>query len=618
MYKLHFGLKENPFNMTPDPRYIYLSDIHDDTLLQLIYGINHRKGFLLVIGEIGTGKTTISRALLDRLDSNVETALLLNPYLSEPELLKTILDDFGVECESDSMKDMIDLLNEFLITQKSNGGNAALIIDEAQNLPIKSMELIRMLSNLETNTEKLLQIVLIGQPELKKKLASENLRQLNQRITIRTQLAPLSMKDTKGYITYRLTKSGALNTNIFTSSAVREVFIYTKGYPRLINSLCDRALLCAYSFDKNSVDKGIIKKAALDVIDDLSIRRKANYYQCAFYSMVILLLLVIFAPILADYVEDTILTDRPEKTTQIISEAKASKPPASNEQKLAAISDSDPVVEKSGTTSSNATADINKILSEGETTKFDEPEESVSLSKDAEVVNGEKPPVFTMSNGKYMTDDLNYSLEASVMTLLSIWNEDKRTINIIKKFDKPSATIEYMLDKLATYELLLKSEYKIVHKSMSLRRIRKMALPTIVALRDDIKVNSFYYALITSYEKNAMTLLEPKKGLVKISNARFRRKYMNDAIVMYKSLFIKNKALRINMTSADVMILEDNLKILGYFLEEPDSYFDEDTKDAVMLLQDSKGLKPDGHVGTDTKIALIKEVNKSLLGSIRE
>jgi len=266
MYTTYFGLKENPFNLTPDPRYLFLSRKHQEALSHLRYGIKDRKGFILITGNIGTGKTTLLRALLTDLDRSVKTALIFNAYISDQEILHAINHEFGIPSDDElSSKQCIDLLNEFLLQCYEKGENAVLFLDEAQNLSSKVLEQIRMLSNLETEKEKLLQIVMVGQNELRDILNASGLRQLNERIAVRYTLDTLDRKDVRTYVIHRLTVAGAKGMIHFTRWAFRALYRVSKGNPRLINAICDRALLIAYSRDRFTVDREIIYQAALNV-----------------------------------------------------------------------------------------------------------------------------------------------------------------------------------------------------------------------------------------------------------------------------------------------------------------------------------------------------------------
>ena len=266
MYQKFFGLAESPFNLTPDSRFLYLSEKHREALANLIYGVRERKGFITLTGEIGSGKTTLCRALTNELDSeNTRLAIIFNSYLSEIELLQTINEDLGIPYQFNSRKDLISELNQYLLEENQKGHNVVLIIDEAQNLSIQVLEQIRMLSNLETETDKLIQIVLMGQPELLDKLARPELEQLNQRITVRYHIKPLDKKDVEYYIRHRLNVARAQIDIDFTPEALKLIYEYTGGVPRKINVLCDRCLLAAYAKVTYTIDLGIVKSAVQEI-----------------------------------------------------------------------------------------------------------------------------------------------------------------------------------------------------------------------------------------------------------------------------------------------------------------------------------------------------------------
>ncbi len=252
MYEKYFYFKEKPFHITPDPKFLYLSRNHREAIDLMNFGIREKKGFIMLSGEVGTGKTTLCRALIDKLPAQVGTALILNPVLSGQELLKTIVADFGLKSSDGTVKGHIDCLNEFLL--KSAGGTAAIIIDEAQNLGTETLEMLRLLSNLETEKQKLLQIVLVGQPELRDKLGMPELRQLNQRVIVRHHLKPLDLEETDAYIRNRLFVAGGASTVRFTDGSVKAVYCASTGIPRMINIICDRALTAAFVIGKKTVD----------------------------------------------------------------------------------------------------------------------------------------------------------------------------------------------------------------------------------------------------------------------------------------------------------------------------------------------------------------------------
>jgi general secretion pathway protein A len=265
MYERFFFLKERPFHITPDPRFLYLGRKHGEAMELLSYGIRERKGFILLTGEVGTGKTTLCRALLDKLPEHTESALILNPMLSDVDLLSTIVHDFGLNPAAATPAAHIERLNCFLLELNARGGNAAVIIDEAQNLNRSALEMVRLLSNLETEREKLLQIVLVGQPELREKLKTSQLRQLNQRVIIRYHLDPLDLGETAAYIKNRLDVAGPTGSVEFTADALEAVHRGSGGIPRMINIVCDRALTAAYISEKRVIDKKVLGLALAEL-----------------------------------------------------------------------------------------------------------------------------------------------------------------------------------------------------------------------------------------------------------------------------------------------------------------------------------------------------------------
>jgi len=245
MYYEFYGVKSTPFNITCDPQFFFESASHREALSALLYGVQEKKGIILITGEVGTGKTTLCKAFLEKIPSQVKTSLILNPYFSEVGLLQAIIEDFGLEFIKKSRSSIIKKLNSFLIEVNSSGGNAVLIIDEAQNLTSRQLEQVRLLSNLETAKEKLLQIILCGQPELSEKLGRFNLRQIHQRIFVKHKLIPLKKEEVQGYVEFRLKAAGASGVDILPES-YRVIYDFSKGVPRLINMLCDRALLLGF------------------------------------------------------------------------------------------------------------------------------------------------------------------------------------------------------------------------------------------------------------------------------------------------------------------------------------------------------------------------------------
>jgi len=265
MYYDYYGLKENPFNVTSDPSFLYLSKAHKDAITYLLYGIKQKKGFLEMTGEVGAGKTTVCKALLQQLDNDTNTAFVLNSNLSELQLLEAILDDLGITPQRKTKISFLRQLNAFLLEELKKGRNTVIILDEAQNITTSSLEGIRLLSNLETDKEKLFQIVLVGQPELRRKLASPALLQLRQRISVRYHVNPLESGELAEYIYHRLAVAGSAGDVSFAAEALDTIYTYSGGIPRIINLLCDKALLSGFVLGRKLITGEIVDKSIVEI-----------------------------------------------------------------------------------------------------------------------------------------------------------------------------------------------------------------------------------------------------------------------------------------------------------------------------------------------------------------
>ncbi|MDD4900070.1 MAG: AAA family ATPase [Candidatus Omnitrophica bacterium] len=260
MYKNFYGFKEKPFNTTPNPKFFFPSSKHTEALNNLVYAINERKGFVVVTGEIGAGKTTVTRTLLNQLDMNTKTALITNTHLNPKELITQILEEFDVIPKPGGKQRLLSQLNDFLIQQLAANVNVVLIIDEAQNLTPTVLEEVRMLSNLETETDKLIQIILLGQPQLKKKLEHPNLEQFRQRVALYYHLHALDKDETKNYIHHRLKSVSNNGIDLFTAEAFELLYSHSRGIPRIINLVCDSALLSGYIYETKEINATIIEE----------------------------------------------------------------------------------------------------------------------------------------------------------------------------------------------------------------------------------------------------------------------------------------------------------------------------------------------------------------------
>jgi len=298
MYRKFYGFQEKPFEITPDPKFVYLSEIHQEALARLQYAVREGKGFSVITGEAGTGKTTLVHMLLSKLDGRVRTSFIFNPILDRSDFLNYVCDDLGIK--SDGMKSRgqsLAALHNFLLDCFARDEKVFLIIDEAQSLEPELLQEVRLLTNLETSKNKLLHVILLGQPELNQILTEPRFRPLKQRITVRYHLRPLRFKETKEYIQYRLKRAGSRNLSIFDHGAIREIYRYSKGIPRLISIVCDNALLTGFSLEETRIGKNIIR----DIVMDLEGSKKGNR------KSLLLLLLILIVLTLALFFQKPIL-----------------------------------------------------------------------------------------------------------------------------------------------------------------------------------------------------------------------------------------------------------------------------------------------------------------------
>ena len=266
MYNAFFGFSESPFNLSPDPSFLYRSPQHEEALANLIYGVQGRKGFIVLAGEVGTGKTTMLECLLDYVDSQrLEYAYIFNSRINSDQFLEMIAYDFGLNCKRTSKTEVLFALNAFLIEQSRQGRTAVLIVDEAHNLEWEVLEEIRLLGNMENRQGKLLQIILAGQPELDRKRDAPNMRQLKQRILLRCNLEPFSLRDALSYIESRLQRVGMLNQTVFPEELMVEIHMRTQGIPRLMNGVCDNLLLTAFAMERKSCDLEMLDEVCRDL-----------------------------------------------------------------------------------------------------------------------------------------------------------------------------------------------------------------------------------------------------------------------------------------------------------------------------------------------------------------
>lgn len=336
MYTNYFGFNEKPFTLTPNPRFIFLSKNHKEAFAHLLYGINNHYGFIALTGEVGTGKTTVLRTLLGQFqDDSYRTALIFSPCLTGIELLRSINTEFGLDSKSDYANELLAELNRFLLAETATGRTVVLVIDEAQNLEPDVLEQIRLISNLETENDKLIQIILAGQPELEALLRLPDLRQLNQRIAVRYKLRSLGMNETRSYIRQRMEVAGETGGVSFSSSAITLIYLCTRGVPRMINILCDRSLLIAYGDERRRIKTGIVIRAMRELLNHSRGRR----FSLLSAGIIALVIMVCLAGIAMKWLPVDLFAQRPQQSSSAVtvSSGTADEPQLSSQEKMAAL-----------------------------------------------------------------------------------------------------------------------------------------------------------------------------------------------------------------------------------------------------------------------------------------
>ena len=578
MYTSYFGFKENPFSLTPDPNYLYLSRHHQEAFDHLQYGINERKGFIVITGGIGTGKTTLCRALLGALDSSTKTAMIFNAYISDMELLKTINQEFGIEggMSDQSKKGYIDGLNQFLLQTFSHDGNAVLLIDEAQNLSHSVLEEIRMLSNLETEKEKLVQIVLVGQLELKEILASPALKQLNERIVVRYDLKPLDRKDVQGYVEHRLAVAGGKGNVRFTKSALEAIFAYSEGNPRRMNGICDRALLIAYSKDEFSVSKKTIQKAIEEIRGDVTQSPSPRWQwapqKVASLSVLLVLLLITVAGFGGWNFRKEIsalLSDEPTpKTSQAmpIDESRRDEvqsQPVTSEKEVEAVE-----VAKVETGKTDKVAAIPVL-----------PRQEVPTAAIKEVAAIPAEPENKLAS-------LFLSEKASLAGLFSLFDAKAHQTSLSER------EIHWGL-----FFFYAQPEHHVMFRKPF--RVGVAGPSDNPRMSPDMNPPSSQYLLIREVTANGAVVIDAdnKEQLV---SRDFILTHWADEVCWLYPYEDNDVSLVRGMRGQNIVRLQYALNQIGYPVE-PTGLFGEKTFDQVVNFQTDFGLKPDGAVGTRTK-----------------
>lgn len=559
MYEAFYGLTERPFNLTPDPRFLFLSDKHKEAFAHLLYGIKSRTGFVMVSGEIGTGKTTICRSLLNQLDPETEVAFIFNPCLSPEELLRKINEDFGIESRAGTVKDLIDELNQYLLERSAEGKNCVLVIDEAQNLAPSVLEQVRLLSNLETETQKLLQIVLIGQPELAHSLELPELRQLNQRITARYHLKALDMEETVQYILCRLRVAGGRKKVRFTKSACRTLHRISGGTPRVINAVCDRALLIGYTKETFIITAGIIRQAAKEIRGE-SPPKQRNWGPLFRRLMPNPSLLVTAALvlILAFYIMPARNANRSDDTPVAAMRRDVTAPPG-----RVAISPDAVRATESPSTPSADTAPPPKA----------EPPKAADASAAMDRLLSLTPAA---------------AREAAIAGVLRAFN--KALIGAYPEGDGVAGVAAWARANGLDFEEFSPTADELI----------AIDLPSLALMGAGAKT---FWVALTGTDGNNVQVTVGGNETAPITKEQFRGLYKGQALAFWQDSAPATPALKDGMSGPAVRLLQQGLHEKG-LLSEITGTYDEKTHRAVSKLQAAMGLRIDGIAGKQVRMAL--------------
>ncbi len=562
MYQNFFSFRERPFKLVPNPEYFYMSQSHEEALAHLTYAISQGDGFVVIDGEVGTGKTTLCRVFLESLDETTESAYIFNPKLSPKQMLITIVEEFGLSSAGDTTKELIDTLNSYLMKKKAAGKKVVLLIDEAQNLALDVMELLRLLSNLETSKFKLLQIILVGQPELVDMLDTHELRQLGQRITLKCHLKPLTFKEVREYIDHRIHIASKKVVVQFTHTAYRAIYKYSAGIPRLVNIVCDRALLTAYGLNQKKITGNITKAAILELAGRgylKGFRFHGSKKAAVVFSALCLTIFIIFL-----YHSGAI---DPWKFFQ----QSNYKAPLTVDSHPPAPAEPMPVV-----AGSNQANSLQVTLRELETDL-----ELTDFLKDLDALS---------------------SRRLALKEILEQWQADPEIARALDSLQDDHAFFRLGAEQNSLSTLRLGCHFDLI-KNLNLPAILSISLPDW---------QSPGYLTIRKIDHEKIRLHNPEKGdLIEVSLDILNPYCFGSIYIPWKNFLIYKGTIPQTAPEESIIKLKMHLQDIGFSDIEISPLYDEQTKQAIRQIQKKHGLRPDGIVGPLTKIILYNET-KSL------
>ena len=565
MYQNFFSFKERPFKLVPNPEYFFMSQSHEEALAHLKYAISQGDGFVAITGEVGTGKTTLCRVFLENLDENTESAYIFNPKLSPKQLLMEINEEFGLAFDADTTKELIDTLNSYLMGKRAEGKNVVLLVDEAQNLAVNVLELIRLLSNLETTKFKLLQIVLVGQPELGDILDSHELRQLGQRITLKCNLKPLTFKEVKEYIVHRIHIASKKPVVQFTRAAYGAIYKYSSGIPRLINIVCDRALLTAYVLNQKKITANITRAAILELAGKGDVKhiglvdwKKASFI----FSILGLALFIIFFYLTGSNNLGELFRQANIKTPELAGPAPS--PPGDAGETLPATASLTPLEMQPVSATKPSTVD--KFL-------------------------------------EFLEDmDVSSSRQLAYKAVLELWKTDAEIAPALHSLEDDHAFFRLAAEQNGLRVQRLRCDFNLI-KSLNLPAVLAISLP---------EWESPGYLNIQRIDNHNIILSKATVKEIIVLPTELLKPYCPGAVyIPWKNFFAYKGTIPLTAPQDSVIKLKMHLQDIGFNRIEINPVYDDYAKQAVKQVQKKNGLRPDGIVGPLTKIVLYNE-KKSL------
>jgi general secretion pathway protein A len=610
MYNNYFGFQEKPFKLVPNPEYLFLSKTHEIALAHLTYSADQGDGFVVIIGEVGTGKTTLCRNYLEGLDDETDSAYIFNPHLEKNELLTGICHEYGIRTSEKGTKALLSILYEFLIKQNAAGRKVVLLIDEAQLLSIENLEMVRMFSNLETTKKKLLQIILVGQPELAGKLETYELRQLAQRISLNYELTPLSAEDTEAYIQHRIGVASNRYSQLFSPDACRLTYRYSKGIPRLINIAADRALLVAFSQNKPKVTKSVMKTAIAELLATTASYKEAKSKRINFWGRVIgAAVLTLCVVVFVLYINDITPfkpspADKPSPAENVPPDGNRGDTVEKNTFKVpfdsrpaTTIAQSPPEPE-GGDPGAGAVAE--SMTGSSKAPPLSVGEVPVDLSnKSTSTGTSAVTPIDHHGVVKLLGGlDPYASRKNSAAMLLHLWKQSLANVDLIPDGVDNSSFFDIAARQYGLRRYEVSGDWGLV---------RRIALPAILTLELPNQVNPVFVSLI-GLRGNNLRLADRLGGDVFEVDFQALKPYIKgDAHIFWKNILGFDMIIRDGSDDRAVMMVKSLLQKVGYANIELSPEFDYATRYAIRDFQQTHQIKVDGLVGPLTKIMLLRD-----------